>query len=541
MNNLLDQAQTIAACVKYVDKRLGELEARISSHISSIPTPEPSEEIDVSSLRESLTESVLSKVKFPEFELPDSVVFEVHLEEAVEDVNKQISAVNEDLSNLIAERVSSTSSFLLGQLDQQGANSNSSIRFVLDALDSATADINSSIEQAIERLRASDRALEHMIELNDAEAVKREQSIDQQSAERDETLAEGIDAVRDNIKGLSESLKPKFEHISQQISLIEDSIAKANTAQSQDREFSEKTQKDLSSFKISHAQDIKIVQEGFKRVDDRLSSLDDKKSDVGHEHPYAEIEHEHPHLASKEEVSRVRTSIGQQGNALSLIANEIQQFKNDLNKKANKTDVLTDDDLEGLAKRIHDSVLLAIPTPADGKDALEWEFKFHETQRGLLMYKREDWKHWRTQNLLGPTQQIQHQQTPIAMGGGPVTVSQNGGGITSYYNGVEIEDRSDFFYTATTDQDGYFELNTDIFENISQVFHVEGHTRMIPDPGLTPDQRIVEVFIDEILPNGTIKGYAFNIRNSRSLIGTQDKTVTPPPSGTQVQIKITGA
>ena len=210
MNNLLDQAQTIAACVKYVDKRLGELEARISSHISSIPTPEPSEEIDVSSLRESLTESVLSKVKFPEFELPDSVVFEVHLEEAVEDVNKQISAVNEDLSNLIAERVSSTSSFLLGQLDQQGANSNSSIRFVLDALDSATADINSSIEQAIERLRASDRALEHMIELNDAEAVKREQSIDQQSAERDETLAEGIDAVRDNIKGLSHTLKPKF-------------------------------------------------------------------------------------------------------------------------------------------------------------------------------------------------------------------------------------------------------------------------------------------------------------------------------------------
>lgn len=541
MGTLLDQAQTIAACIQYVDKRLGEIEEDFKRCIGDLPEPAPVADIDVDALQESLSENVLSKIQFPEFELPDSVVYEVHLSEAVEQINRDLGDINKQLRATIADRVDTTAKNISEQIESLDAHTNRIIRSVLDNLDKATADINMQIERVTEQMRASYEHLEQSLGEAEQNSLERDQEIQKSLDEAKLEFSSAIGDINSTLSNLDVEFRGRFVNAFNSIAKINETLSDTSQRVRQNSETIESTQKDLSGFKVSHAQDIKIIQEAFKRADQNLAELDKKKSDANHVHDYADVDHTHDELALKTDVARVRDNIGQQGSALALVANEVQNVKNELNRKASKNEVITDDDIEDLAKRIHDSVLLAIPKPADGKDALEWEFKFHETQRGLLMYKREDWRHWRTQNLLGPTQQVQQHQTPIAMGGGPVTVSQNGGGITSYYNDVEIEDRSDFFYTTTTDQDGYFELNTNIFETVAQVFHVEGHTRMIPDPTLTPDQRIVEVFIDEILPNGTIKGYAFNIRNSRSLIGTQDKTVTPPPSGTQVQIKITGA
>lgn len=152
----------------------------------------------------------------------------------------------------------------------------------------------------------------------------------------------------------------------------------------------------------------------------KLESKVDKKAEINHVHDYSPSNHEHKDLNKK---------LDKLENTDKNIYSKISELFSVLKLKANSDDILLKSELDS----IRDQVIASIPPPVaglNGKDAEEWEFKEHPTQRGILIFKKQSAKTWQYLNLnylipkiKQPIQPQSQQSTGYAGGGGGSSLS----------------------------------------------------------------------------------------------------------------------
>lgn len=113
------------------------------------------------------------------------------------------------------------------------------------------------------------------------------------------------------------------------------------------------------------------------------------------------------HDLTQEQITKIEDQL------VTKIKDEIKAVKTDI--KDVKKSIPAPVDLSGVKADIAslqnehaalNNTLKNLPKPkdgkdgSDGKDAHEWEFKFSETVRGTLLWRRSDWKEWQAQNLI---------------------------------------------------------------------------------------------------------------------------------------------
>jgi hypothetical protein len=134
----------------------------------------------------------------------------------------------------------------------------------------------------------------------------------------------------------------------------------------------------------------------IEKIKTKISDLNAKKSDV-HDHPYAPIDHSHGEFATVDDLESVQDRVNQIDQTFSTeVGNIFSRMDQLLAEKQDQHSAITKDDLATLKSEVLQAAKDSIVPP---KDALNWEFKQHPSRQGTLMYKRDDWSHWKTMML----------------------------------------------------------------------------------------------------------------------------------------------
>lgn len=149
--------------------------------------------------------------------------------------------------------------------------------------------------------------------------------------------------------------------------------------------------------------EVQLQKTNHKAVVDKLkaklSDIDAKKSDK-HDHPFSPIDHNHPEFstfAKSEQLDFVTDKVNQLDQTFSQeVGNIFGRMDKLLSEKQDNHSAITKADLDNLKSEVLQAAKDSIVPP---KDALNWEFKQHPSRPGTLMYKRDDWSHWKTMML----------------------------------------------------------------------------------------------------------------------------------------------
>ena len=134
----------------------------------------------------------------------------------------------------------------------------------------------------------------------------------------------------------------------------------------------------------------------LEKIKTKLSDLNAKKSDV-HDHPFAPLGHSHDEFATVDDLESVQDRVTQIDQTFSTeVGNIFSRMDQLLAEKQDQHSAITKDDLNILKSEVLQAAKDSIVPP---KDALNWEFKQHPSRQGTLMYKRDDWSHWKTMML----------------------------------------------------------------------------------------------------------------------------------------------
>lgn len=529
-SDLVEQAQIIAGCVGYTKTEIKKLDSKMRKVIEEQLASIPGINID------EITEHVLSKIPTPE--LPGGLIFESHLHESEAESKKALNSITQSLSQYISENDDTVT-----KTRQELAESDARFMERYSLMDSSVQDrISSIIQHVNENLDALRQAITGVHEsmkqmlseavsiLNKDFSTEVEYRVKSEKEFRDglHDAMQKLHLLGDDIADCMKTFTEKFNQQYDVNANLSKSIAKVEGQVSRNTD-------NLFTLAKSTSQEIKSLQDANYKQDQSIDSLNRSKADSTHEHThYSRVEHNHP---DKADASALREHVASVGTKINALDQEVSQVVRALKNKVDTDKALTDDDLEDLAVRIKEAVLHSIPKPEDGKNAFEWEFKFHETSRGVFMYKREDWKHWRTQNLLGPAQQQASSPASFGGAGGSISVMQ---GRPSYFNDEAVKNRIDLFYTTLTDDDGFFSINSDVYNKLDVIHNIDATALMIQDPSLSPLERKVDVIIEEITPGGIISGYAFCHKSSTFLIGNTENNMVPATDH-EVMIQIVGA
>ena len=138
-----------------------------------------------------------------------------------------------------------------------------------------------------------------------------------------------------------------------------------------------------------------------------------------HDELYAKLDHKHNDYALRDHTHKDISDkiITLRKEIVSMIGDKLSL--SDLNKT-----------MDEIAKRTQEKIVI----PADGKDGNQWEFAFDDRQRGLLWFKREDQKEWKSHNLIGP----RGEPGKDSVGGGGGGHVGGGGGATEVYSDIAI-------------------------------------------------------------------------------------------------------
>lgn len=163
-----------------------------------------------------------------------------------------------------------------------------------------------------------------------------------------------------------------------------------------------------SRLTASISQDKKQTTEKLDSINanivNRLVNLDQAKAEKNHNHNYAEVHHEHNQYATNESIGKLDKALIESEKRIDATLNSLQT---ELSKKLDKTQGLTQAVKSELIVEISDLVKRSIRIPKDGdngKDAHEWEFKWHPHSRGILMFKRTDQSEWVQRDLMPKVQ-----------------------------------------------------------------------------------------------------------------------------------------
>jgi hypothetical protein len=437
----LEQAKQFALSLRIVKKELGEFDKLVTERLNEGFS---SQEKSITEIKETLHAEILQR-------LADEFQKSKTLNE--ENVKSALSAI--DMHVIEGLTKISTAAYELHEQKQ-------------DTLREHISEFESEVESTVQALSEQTKQLgeqfgAYVDDLNAKldENKKKIESLDGLTTEQEEFLYKKLSAISEALEVESKDKINEFfnafnyeetlkKHTSSWKSQHKLNDSTATTLEETITQLNENSGKVLYIENIILDFDSKInsIQNKLVVVDEKL----DTKSNVGHTHPeYSQLGHKHDEYAKVDQVEDIHRRLKDTETKfvyfeenIRLSDDDQRKIKNNLvalggevAKKANLKDVLTKSDEKFIVDQASEKVMEQIKLPEDGKDAHEWEFKFHPTKKGLLMYKRSDQKEWQLESLLGPTQYIETAPTYIGGGGGG---SSDGGSTHSISSeGVVVE------------------------------------------------------------------------------------------------------
>lgn len=194
------------------------------------------------------------------------------------------------------------------------------------------------------------------------------------------------------VQNTADLLKDLNDKINNHVSDLQDS----------DNELSLKIDRKVSALEVNSRYELGLVQKQLQTIIlDKFTELDKTKSDKDHTHSqYAEKQHTHPDYANKTDVSILDRDLTAAHQLIARTASDIKAIIQTLSTKIDYGDALSQADLDAVSNKIKEQVLDTIVLPRDGKDSHEWIFQWHPSVKGRLMFRREDQKEWKQQDLL---------------------------------------------------------------------------------------------------------------------------------------------
>lgn len=398
---MTDTNKLLGLCLAFISKELAKNSALIEERFSDVLSKADADQLKID-LNRRIDEDTVR-------ELPDSIVYESHLQDALGHLSETLASKTDDLSTAISE----ASRSLLDTLGEEKGSILEEARTHLDALSESLKSTADDLSTRITKVHQDHlRSSESLSEANST-IDSRISSIFESLSHNDSALSETIQRNHSLLEDLmSQSLGSLDKKLSDQLVDLESKI---------NATIKENSKALTSEISRSIDEVSNEISDTKSRLENDISRLDSKKSDADHKHAeYSEKGHTHSQYAPIEDFRKFSS---QAGTALSSMSQTISTLRQQI---AEKADELSPEERESLVNDVEKSVLSKIRLPEDGKpgkDALQWEFKWNESIKGRLMFKREDEKHWKYQDLLVRIQQPQHMPSFGGFGG----AGDNGG------------------------------------------------------------------------------------------------------------------
>lgn len=365
-------------CIAFLES---EVKKQVSVLEDRIPAP-----LNEHALKNEILNDAFEQI--PVKELPDSIVFESHLYET-----------EQQLRNVIAEEVSKVLMSVTGLSTKTDLNMSSLKEFLTEKTKVLSSDLAE---------HTHDHSYSPLVHDHSQYLVEDDLT----------TLEERIKASLYDISSLTES---SLEDIQTSLSAIRDTISSnvldlSNKLQSlgvQSEERVKLVDKTLSKLILDTSQSV--LDKLSNRVDNLSRELSREILELGQNK--AERDHVHQDLARISQLEDLRDEVTSLANSIAIarkdilgaeaanraVEKKIKDVVAKLNDKLNKGEALTKSDLDMVRQKLKQDILQEIPIPEDGKDAKEWEFQWHPTIKGRLMFKREDTLEWKWQDLIVKT------------------------------------------------------------------------------------------------------------------------------------------
>jgi len=370
---ILDSTLTkvLAACIAVIDKRISSVQEEFSESILDLKTkvdaigPFTLSEQEKQELSESILEAVPLK------SLPKEIVFDFELADVKKELLSRINQDNSALKEYIEQNFEVIGKAIVNIRDKLSAHHHD------DQYSSVDHD-HDQYSTVDEVSKLSDRFDNHKHDDSYVGHDQHKESVDKTAKE-----LEGIKSrIEDSVSVLASGLSTKVS--SEEFNSHKDSVNSTSDA-------FKASLSDLNESLVLHKDSVENRLLGHS---DALQKLSDHAHDQ-----YASNDHIHDDLASKDDLAILGNDVKQFNLELAdlsrLVNDQFDELVNELTKKQPSGEFVTQDDLEGHKQAVLDAAIKTIPTPVNGKDALGWDFKPHATKKGILLYKRDDWKDYK--------------------------------------------------------------------------------------------------------------------------------------------------
>lgn len=395
-----ETSKVLAVCLAFLER---ELDRRLSE--MELPSQPEHSQVDLTPEIEKLTESLQQIADTAITDLPDGLIFESHLNDLADTLNTLIenrvdslSSEFETRSEQLAHDFKTSSASLHECLQRSEQDGQSRTTELKEALESSVSEVSKNLVEAQEALK----------KYSDEIVYEKVASLANEVSDRYIMLREFVTTSSSGVVDILNSAKVELE------ALIEQTKKSANHS----IEVAVKAlDKKIDSNKLDTDRTVARLD---KTVQNGLQRLERDKAPTKHSHDeYARKSHTHDDYATKRDLKGIESVSTRLTNDIKNTLDEIKLLKSEVKSKASKADLLKLEDINQIEQRIKKNLQDQIPevrNGIDGKDAHEWEFRWHPTIKGRLMFKREDQKEWKFQDLLVKV------QTPssvgVAFGGG---------------------------------------------------------------------------------------------------------------------------
>ena len=422
----ISSTEIMGLCIAMINKELAKQSRLVESRIPTNLLTEGSLRSVEEKFDKKLQEVDDSSIK----SLPDGIVFDVHLKDAMEASGRALETVVDEINETYSDLYEKLSKKLTlasnnhMELTEQYSQYKENLHYILESLD-----------------QADESAKIKLTELFEADDEIRS-SISVLSQQLNASLQNSIDSVNKGIFDLGSELDQNTKLVDVKLSELNSDILSLSKELTQAEN---NLQADISQKSSLLSGEIQSLSSDVENTRDSLNVLGTElRSDIDSavqrlETEYSKIGHDHSQYAQLSDIQLLQSKQKEHTDALKVQASTVADIINDVKSKIDIKDGLTKSDLESVKQDIADKVEQRIPTPKDGKDAVNWEFKFDDRDVGVLMFRREDQTRWQRQNIRGPRGlQGMAGSGYGGMGGGGVTTLQGNFNLTVQDEGVEV-------------------------------------------------------------------------------------------------------
>ena len=426
----ISSVELMGVCVSLINREVAKqsklIEGKFSNQLVSIENLKLAEQ--------SLSQKIIaSEEKFIQ-ELPEGIIFEAHLDDAVSSINRSLSELEDNYIKLHKT--------LSGEVDR-ALDSNTRVmdeyqefRNTFDTLvsklneDTDSDDIESVSLLSTVLWKKLDSEIENKSRKISSDIFNVSSELEQYQLLSNLKIQEIIESVR----GVKTDLSSKFERVE---------IKRLEVSQ------------EIQNLRKEVLQSAANVKGELNQLESRLNqTVEIATRDLSKD--YSKVNHEHPEYVDQYELNLLQQKVEFNNSSIREQSKAIVDLISDVQSKLTKKDAVLRSDIPNLSVDIAGKVLERIPKPADGKDGLNWEFKFDPNAVGVLMFKREDENKWQRQYIRGPKGEMGSGPGGFGGGGSVTTVDTD---YTIQVDGEEVTESDTLNFkgdgvVVTVDEDG---------------------------------------------------------------------------------------